>query len=349
MSKILVAMSGGVDSSAAALMLSGDGNEIAGATLVLRRGGDGCGDEADAAEAKRVCDSLGISHFTVDCTEEFDSRVMAEFARVYRSGATPNPCILCNSRVKFPAMISEAEKLGFDLVATGHYAKVMRDENSGRYLLLRSENREKDQSYVLYGLTQRELSHLVFPLGSALSKTEVRRLAETAGLENADRPDSQDICFIPDGDYASFIDRFTGIKEAPATFVLPDGRRAAAKKGISGYTVGQRKGLGVAFGVPKYVVGKNVVCNEVYLDDESGLFSTRVRLADMNYIPFETLEAPIRVTAKVRYSARETAATLTPTECGAMLEFDEPVRAAAPGQAAVCYDGDTVIGGGTVI
>ena len=352
--KIMVAMSGGVDSSVAALLLKKSGAEIMGGTLILRKNdiaeGKHCGTDKDIADAKAVCQKLGIPFYTFDYTDEFDKEVIAKFVDTYKNGETPNPCVFCNNAVKFPAMLYEAQKLGCTHIATGHYAKVKFDQKSGRYLLIRPLDAAKDQTYVLYGLTQEILSHLILPLGDVTDKSEARAAALGAGLVNADRPDSQDICFIPSGDHADFIEKYSGEKEPSCTFVTPEGKEVTASGGISSYTVGQRKGLGIALGRPVYVVSKSAETGRVYLGDEKDLLSTAVLVGECNFIPFENLDKPMRVTAKTRYSQKEAKATITPLEDKkVLLEFDTPQRAMTAGQAAVFYDGEIVVGGGKIL
>ncbi len=351
--KIMVAMSGGIDSSVAALMLKNSGQEIVGGTLILRENetaeGKHCGTDRDVADAKAVCDRLGIEYHTFDARKEFSEKVIDRFVGIYKSGETPNPCVLCNNFVKFPEMIKNAEALGCTHIATGHYAKVEYDEKSGRYLLLRAGFSAKDQTYVLYGLTQDILSRLILPLGSIADKEAARNKAVEAGFSNADRPDSQDICFIPDGDHAAFIERYTGETEIQCDFVTPEGKRVKAEWGISRYTVGQRKGLGIALGRPIYVIDKSAESNTVTLGDEKELFGTTAIIRNCNFIPFESLTEPLRVTAKTRYSQKELKATITPLENGEVeLKFDTPQRAMTAGQSAVFYQGDMVVGGGII-
>ena len=339
--KVLIAMSGGVDSSAAALLLQKQGYECAGATLSL------CGNETDGA--KRIADGLGMPFYIFDEHELFAREVMDHFVSEYRAGRTPNPCIDCNRCLKFGAFLDRALEMGFDYIATGHYARVGYDEASGRYRLLRGESRAKDQSYVLYSLTQDQLAHTRLPLG-AMHKSETRRIAEKQGFYNADKPDSQDICFVPDGDYAGFIARYTG-RDCPAgDFVDESGHVLGRHKGIVHYTVGQRKGLGIAADAPLYVKRIDAAENRVVLSGNDALFSRELMANDFNWIVYDVPPRELRATARVRYHQREQAATVTVFEDGHVhLVFDEPQRAITPGQAVVLYDGDTVLGGGTIL
>ena len=341
--KVLVGMSGGVDSSAAALILKEQGFSVSGVTLQLCREDK----PKDLADAKAVCEKLNIEHYTIDLKEDFNNFVISDFINQYKFGFTPNPCLVCNKYIKFGRMLEKAEELGFQKIATGHYARV--SEKNGRFLLLRAEDKSKDQSYVLYSLTQRQLSHLELPLGS-LTKPQIRQMAENAGLVSADRPDSQDICFVPDGDYAKFIEEWDGFVSQKGEYVDISGNVLGEHQGVIHYTIGQRKGLGIALGKPQFVIDKFADTNKVVLGDEEHLFKTTVRVKDVNYIPFDNLKEEIRVLAKLRYRHIEQPATLKPlADGGAELVFDEPQRAPSPGQAAVFYDGDLVIGGGIII
>lgn len=347
-------MSGGVDSSVAALLMLEQGLEVEGATLLLH--GDSssteeerCGTETDIADAAAVCERLGIPHRVFDRRREFSERIMKSFVEVYASGGTPNPCVKCNMSVKFPEMLAAADMLGCEKTATGHYARVELDPSSGRWLLKRAKNRAKDQTYVLYALSQQVLSRLLLPLGSIPDKEYARRRAEAAGLVNSRKPDSQDICFIPSGNHVEFIEKFTGQGESSCRLVTEDGRLLGMGKGISAYTVGQRKGLGIALGEPCFVVAKRPESGEIVLGRSESLFERRAEICDCNFISVEGLTEPMRVTAKTRYSQAEAPAVIYPLSSGRVtLEFDEPQRAMTCGQSAVFYDGDIVVGGGII-
>lgn len=339
----MVGMSGGVDSSAAALILKTQGFEVSGVTLKL------CGEDKpkDLSDAKAVCEKLEIEHFTLDLKKEFSEFVISDFISQYKNGNTPNPCLVCNKYIKFGKMLDYAGELGCQKIATGHYARV--EKCDGRYILLRAADKSKDQSYVLYSLTQHQLSHLELPLGD-LSKPEIRQMAEKAGLISADRPDSQDICFVPDGDYAAFIEKTDGFVSQKGEYVDLDGNILGEHQGVIHYTIGQRKGLGIALGKPQFVINKFAETNRVVLGDEEHLFKSVVTVTDVNFIPFDTLTEEKRVTAKLRYHHIEQPAIIKPLEDGRVqIIFDEPQRAPSPGQAAVFYNGDTVVGGGIII
>lgn len=350
MQTILAAMSGGVDSAVAALLLKEKGYAVSGGTMALyRQAPDGaCGSPADAADARAVCERLGIPHHLLDFSEAFRREVIARFVDGYRAGATPNPCIDCNRRMKFGLFWEKALEMGFDAVATGHYARVERDEKTGRYLLKKARDPAKDQSYVLYMLPQETLARVVFPLGE-MTKEKVRALAAEAGLENAQKPDSQDICFVPGGDYAAFLEMAAGAP-APGRFVTTDGRDLGCHRGLWRYTIGQRKGLGLSLPAPLYVVDKNAADNTVVLGRPEELLASGALIGDVNLIAVGCLTGPMRVTACTRYHQPPVPATVFPTgENTLRLTFDRPHRAVTPGQAAVFYDGDTVVGGGTIL
>ena len=355
MKKAMIAMSGGVDSSVAAYLISQQGYETVGVTMKLHNDSSQAQAEAscctsdDIEDARSVAGILGIPYHVYNYSDNFTEHVISRFVDAYRNARTPNPCIDCNRYIKFDRLVKTAIELGFDYVVTGHYAVTEYDESSGRYLLKKAVDESKDQSYVLYSLSQEQLSHILFPLGS-MSKQEVREIADKLDFINADKPDSQDICFVPDGDYARFIEEWCGLKFENGNFVDLQGNVIAQHKGIINYTIGQRKGLGIAAKAPYYVVGKNLETNEVILGSNEDLFSSTLTATDVNFISVEKLTGPMRVRAKVRYKQKETDATISPLENGDVsVVFDEPQRAIASGQAVVFYDGDIVVGGGTIL
>ncbi len=343
MEKVLVGMSGGVDSSAAALILKENGFETTGLTLKLCEADK----EQDLRDAKAVCEKLGILHLILDLKKDFKEKVIDSFINYYKAGLTPNPCLECNKHIKFGKMLDLAIEKGYDKIATGHYARV---EKSGeRFILKKARDITKDQSYVLYSLTQHQLSHLILPLGE-MTKAEIREKAETAGLVCANRPDSQDICFVPDGDYAAFIEKKDNFVSEKGDYVDINGNILGRHEGVIHYTIGQRKGLGIALGKYQYVLSKNAETNTVVLGDEEHLFKKEVLVRDVNFIPFDELTGEIRVKAKLRYRHSEQPATIYPLDDGRVkIIFDEPQRAPSSGQAAVFYDGDIVVGGGKII
>lgn len=354
MAKVMVGMSGGVDSSVAAKLLIDSGYDVTGVTLKLFDGGDisedfrTCCSLSDVEDARSVCYRLGIDHFVFNFKEAFRKKVINQFTESYLNGKTPNPCIECNRHIKFDKMLRRAEELGFDYIATGHYAERVYDYKTNRYILKRPKDRSKDQTYVLYGLTQYQLSKTLFPLGE-YEKSEIRRIAEAAGLINSRKPDSQDICFVPDGDYAFFIKKNTGAEIKEGNFISADGDVIGRHKGIINYTIGQRRGIGISIGKPAYVTDKNALENTVTIGDESNLYKSEITAYDVNLISLDSISDEMRVTAKVRYSRNEQAAVVIPSGNGEVLvKFDEPQRAPASGQAVVFYDGDVVIGGGTI-
>lgn len=351
-------MSGGVDSSAAALLLKNMGYNVTGVTLKLFSNDDivdfeksekTCCSLSDVEDARNVAYKLGFDHLVFNFKDKFKECVMNQFAECYLNGGTPNPCIECNRHIKFDKMLLRAKELDFDYIATGHYANIEYDENSHRYLLKRAKDRSKDQTYVLYSLSQEQLSRTLFPLGN-LTKPEVRKIAENNNLVNSHKPDSQDICFVPDGDYVSFIKKFKNISIPQGDFVSTDGKILGKHKGIINYTIGQRKGLGIALGKPAYVIKKDVQKNQVIIGDEKDLYTNSLDVCNVNLIPFDSLKSPMKITAKTRYSQSEQNAVLSYKGNGIYhVEFDTPQRAVTSGQAAVFYDGDIVVGGGTIL
>ena len=355
MKKAMIAMSGGVDSSVAAFIITQQGYETAGATMKLHSDDTeaqkeaSCCSSEDIEIARSVAEKLGMPYYVFNYSDDFKEHVISRFVDAYRNARTPNPCIDCNRYIKFAELVKKATELGYDYVVTGHYAINEYDEKSGRYLLKKAADETKDQSYVLYSLTQEQLSHILFPLGS-MSKDEARKVAEEQGFINFDKPDSQDICFVPDGDYAKFIEDWCGFKFENGNFVDLEGNVIAQHKGIINYTIGQRKGLGIAAKAPYYVVGKNLDTNEVVLGSNDDLFSCELTATDVNFISIDKLAEPMRVKAKVRYKQKETDATISPLpDANVSVVFDEPQRAIASGQAVVFYDGDIVVGGGTIV
>ena len=359
--KALIAMSGGVDSSVAALLCQRQGFDCMGVTLKLYDNQDaGLGEASfpgektccsvdDVADARSVAFRLGMPFYVFNFKEAFRREVMDRFAAAYQRGETPNPCVDCNRYIKFGKLMRRGEEIGFPYVATGHYARVEQDQATGRWLLKKGLDENKDQSYMLYSLTQWELSRLLLPLGG-LTKEETRTLAEEHGFVNARKRDSQDICFVPDGDYAGFIRRWTGKEFSPGTFVGTQGEVYGAHKGLIHYTVGQRKGLGLSFSQPMFVKELDVENNQVVLAKAEELFSREVVARDINLIAAESLEKPWRVKARIRYRQQEQPATVVQTGPDELhVTFDQPQRAVTPGQALVLYDGDTVVGGGKIV
>lgn len=335
-------MSGGVDSSVAAFLIKDGGDECAGAIMRL------LAQSAEEDAARSVAERLGIPFhvFPLEC--EFRENVIKPFIDAYRAGLTPNPCVDCNRSMKFGKFLELARGLGMSHIATGHYAVVERDAASGRWLLRRGADLKKDQSYVLWTLTQEQLSRTLLPLGS-LSKEEAREIAEAQGFSNAHKKESQDICFVPDGDYAAFIRETTGRADDPGKFVDESGRVIGGHKGLIHYTIGQRRGLGLSLRDPLYVRAKNAADNTVALCPESGLYSKTLTASRANLIAVEKLDHPTRLRAKIRYRAAEQPATVEQlAEDKLRIEFDEPQRAVTPGQSVVLYDGDYVVGGGVI-
>ena len=353
--RVICAMSGGVDSSVAAKLLVDAGYDVMGVTMklfdsdgvILEEGSRTCCSLEDVEDARSVAFSLGIPYHVFNYTDTFGTCVVDKFCHAYLEGRTPNPCIDCNRFLKFEALQKRRRELGYDYVATGHYARRAFDEESGRYLLKKGLDPKKDQSYVLYHLTQDQLAHMLFPVGE-LEKTQVREVAHEAGLGNADKLESQDICFVPDGDYATFIEEHTGATFEPGPIVDEQGNKLGTHNGLVHYTIGQRKGLGVAAGHPLFVLKKDAETNTLVVGPASSAGVTEVVINDVNLISVPSIEEPIEVEAKVNYRATPRKAVAGMERGKIIVSFEEPVRAVAPGQALVMYQGDVVVGGGTI-
>ncbi|MBC9785639.1 tRNA 2-thiouridine(34) synthase MnmA [Heliobacterium chlorum] len=354
---VVVAMSGGVDSSVTAALLLEKGYNVIGVTLQIwpkdaPEGAEGgCCSLSAVEDARRVAFTLGIPHYVMNFRDYFEEEVINYFGQEYLAGQTPNPCIRCNRVIKFEGLLQKSLALGADKVATGHYARIEYDADRQRYRLGQAKDAKKDQSYVLFNMTQEQLSRTMFPLGG-FTKPEIREMARGYNLAVASKPDSQEICFIPDNDYRRFLqERYPENRFAPGPFVDTSGNVIGTHQGLPFYTVGQRKGLGQAFGYPAYVVGLDVARNAVIIGRDEDVFSRRLLAGDLNWIEVEHLTAPMEVQAKIRYSAPVAKAIIRPTEEGdqVIVEFEEKQRAITPGQAVVFYQGDWVVGGGTIL
>ncbi|MBI4280219.1 MAG: tRNA 2-thiouridine(34) synthase MnmA [Armatimonadetes bacterium] len=358
MARIAVAMSGGVDSSVAAGVLAAQGHQVIGFTLNLwpawltgetDAAAKACCGVGAVEDARAVARRLGIRHYVLNVREEFQRAVIDYFCDEYTEGRTPNPCIACNRAVKFSLLLNKALGLGFDYLATGHYARVRYDETRGRYLLLRAADARKDQGYVLYGLTQGQLARLTLPVGE-LDKARTRRIAGEMGLPVADKPDSQEICFVPGGDYREVVRFLRPEAMRPGPILDTSGRVLGEHRGMAGYTVGQRRGLGLAAERPFYVVALDTSRNAVIVGGETELLSDELEADGVNWIAVESLDDPRRCTARIRHAAREIPAEVAPLPRGRVrVRFDEPQRAVTPGQAVCFYNGDVVLGGGTIV
>lgn len=340
--KALVAMSGGVDSSVAACLILEQGYSCIGSTMLL------CQSPSDIADAEAVAAKLGIPFYSFDAREPFQRQVQEPFVCSYEKGDTPNPCILCNRHIKFGYLLEKALEMGCEYIVTGHYARVRQDVTSGRWLLQKAADISKDQSYFLSTLTQEQLQHILFPLGE-LTKEQARELADQQQLVNARKRDSQDICFIPDGDYSVFLEDFTGKTYPAGDFLDLQGNVVGKHRGAVRYTLGQRKGLGIATGQPVYVCGKDMAANTVTVGPNDALYHRELVASDWSWFPFPELTQPLKCMAKTRSRMTEQPAVAYPEENGTVrVVFEEPQRAITPGQTVTLYDGDIVLGGGTI-
>lgn len=346
MKKVMIAMSGGVDSSVAAALLKEQNYNVVGGTLRLYEKDNNISKEVLAA--KKVCENLGVEHFVFDMREDFKNKVICDFSDAYSKGLTPNPCIECNKYIKFGGLLEKALSLDCDYIATGHYSRIAKDNISGRFVLYRPEDRKKDQTYVLWRLNQHQLSHILMPLGD-IKKERVREIARSYGFESANAKESQDICFVPDGDYSAFLTEFNGAPFKKGNYINIENQILGEHLGHECYTIGQRKGLGIALGKPQFVLSKNPITNEVTLGDEEHLFKKRVYIKDINMIATKLPQDKIKCTAKLRYAAKDEECVFHPLgENEGLLEFTAAQRAPAPGQSAVLYIGDALIGGGII-
>jgi len=339
-------MSGGVDSSVAAYLLKEEGYDVVGVNMKLWDRPD----EKDVVDAVAVCEKLDIPFYVIDLQEEFRGKVIENFVKEYEAGHTPNPCVFCNKNIKFGDLFDKADELGCDYIATGHYALIEYNDKMGRYDLKKASNSDKDQTYVMYNLSQEKLSRILFPIGR-YRKDQIREIAEKIGLKVHNKPDSQDICFIPDNNYEKFLKENTDIRVNEGIFVDKDGNKLGNHRGIISYTIGQRKGLGITFGKPTYVIDINGKNNTIVLGDNADLFKNELVAKEANFIPFpiDDLKETRVFDAKVRYSAKLSPARVTYLgENRIKVVFDQPQRAITRGQSVVFYDGDCLVGGGII-
>ncbi len=347
--KVLLGMSGGVDSSVSALLLKGRGYEVIGTTLELFAGSSCCNIDT-YLDAKNVCSQLGIPHFTFDYKKEFREKVIDDFIECYSNCKTPNPCIECNKYMKFGVMYEKAKELGCNYIATGHYAKTEYSEKYKRWVLKKSKAGRKDQSYVLWNIPKDLIEHVIFPLSDFEAKEEIRKIARDNNLKVANKPDSEDICFVPDGNYKRFLEENSDIKPKIGDIVNLNGKVLGKHKGLYHYTIGQRRGLGISNKTPLFVLGFNKDKSQVIVGEEKDLYKKEIEVKDINLLLFDKIEGKLEVNVKTRYSAKEAKATIYQENDDIIkIIFDEPQRAITPGQSAVFYIDDIVVGGGKII